>query len=162
MEASISMEQVYDGIEGDSASSAELYALISAISGIPLRQDFAVTGAVDQYGRILAIGGVNEKIEGFFKICKERGLTGDQGVVIPVDNVKNLMLAREVIEAVRSNTFHIYAVDSVDEGLFILTGKQAGTRDEAGSFTPDSIHAAVVNNLQQFSQRSKSQESLSD
>ena len=162
MEASISMEQVYDGIEGDSASSAELYALISAISGIPLRQDFAVTGAVDQYGRILAIGGVNEKIEGFFKICMERGLTGDQGVVIPVDNVKNLMLAREVIEAVRSNTFHIYAVDSVDEGLFILTGKQAGTRDEAGSFTPDSIHAAVVNNLQQFSQRSKSQESLSD
>ena len=130
IEASISMEQVYDGVDGDSASSAELYAFISAVSGIPLRQDIAVTGAVDQYGRILAIGAVNEKIEGFYKICKERGLTGTQGVLIPVDNVKHLMLEEEVVEAVRAGLFFIYAVETVDEGLFILTGQKAGTPDD--------------------------------
>jgi lon-related putative ATP-dependent protease len=159
MEASISMEQVYDGIEGDSASSAELYALISAVSGIPLRQDIAVTGAVDQYGRILAIGGVNEKVEGFFKICSERGLTGKQGVIIPVDNIKNLMLDHVVVEAVRDGLFHIYNVSSVDEGLFILTGRQAGFADEEGQYSSGSIHASVISVLQKYTQHGKGQES---
>lgn len=158
MEASISMEQVYDGIDGDSASSAELYALISAISGIPLRQDIAVTGAVDQYGRILAIGGVNEKIEGFFKICKERGLSGSQGVLIPADNIKHLMLEEDVIEAVRKGVFRIYAVGTVDEGLFILTGQKAGTRDELGDYTAESVHAAVAEELKQYSEAGKKQD----
>jgi lon-related putative ATP-dependent protease len=155
MEASISMEQVYDGIEGDSASSAELYALISAVSGIPIRQDIAVTGAVDQYGRILAIGGVNEKIEGFFKICLARGLTGDQGVIIPIDNIKNLMLHQDVIDAVEQDKFHIYQVSDVDDGLMILMGYQAGTADENGTYTPGSVHGTVVDKLTSYTKRSK-------
>jgi len=160
MEASISMEQVYDGIDGDSASSAELYALISAVSGLSLRQDIAVTGAVDQHGRILAIGGVNEKIEGFFKICKERGLSGTQGVLIPVDNIKHLMLEEDVIDAVHKDVFHIYAIATVDEGLLILTGKRAGTCDELGNYTAESVHAAVAERLKQYtSRRGKNQES---
>lgn len=155
MEASISMEQIYDGIEGDSASSAELYALISAVSGVPVRQDLAVTGAVDQYGRILAIGGVNEKIEGFYKVCHERTLTGSQGVLIPTDNVKHLMLDVEVVEAVDKGIFHIYAVSNVDEGLTILTGIPAGKRNASGQYTEGTVHAAVVDVLLQFNQRAR-------
>ncbi|MDF1513059.1 MAG: AAA family ATPase [Anaerolineae bacterium] len=154
MAASVSMEQVYEGVEGDSASSAELYALISSISGIPCRQDLAVTGAVDQHGQILAIGGVNQKIEGFFKICQARGLTGTQGVIIPVDNVKNLMLEFDVLEAVREGSFHIYGVKTVNEGLSLLTGLPAGICDASGTYTPGSIHASVAEQLTLYSQRS--------
>ena len=134
MEASLSFEQMYDDIDGDSASCAGLYALISAIAEIPLRQDLAVTGAVDQHGNVLPIGGANEKIEGFFDVCRQDGLTGTQGVVIPMLNVLDLMLHEEVVEAVRAGLFHIYAVETVDEGLSLLTGLSAGTRDAEGCF----------------------------
>lgn len=150
MEASLSFEQLYDDIEGDSASCAELYALISAVGEIPLRQDLAVTGAVDQYGHVMAIGGVNEKIEGFFEVCKARGLTGTQGVIIPRANVRSLMLDDGVIEAVRSGAFHIYAVSSVDEGLALLTGLPVGTRDAEGRFPADSVHGRVARRLEAF------------
>jgi ATP-dependent Lon protease len=125
MNASICFEQSYGGVEGDSASSAELFALISAIGNIPLRQDIAVTGSVNQKGEIQAIGGVNEKIEGFFEVCKKRGLTGTQGVIIPESNVDDLMLKEEVCEAVKKGLFHIYAIRNVDEGLEILTEMKA-------------------------------------
>ncbi len=155
MEASLSFEQLYDEIEGDSASSAELYALISAVSQAPLRQDLAVTGAVDQLGRVLAIGGVNEKIEGFFEICRSRGFTGTQGVIIPVSNLRNLMLREEVVEAVRAGHFHVYAVATVDEGLSLLTGVVAGVRDAEGVFPEGSIHAAAEARLQEFAAHSR-------
>ncbi len=150
MEASLSFEQVYEDVEGDSASCAELYALISAVSRIPLRQDLAVSGAVDQYGHVMAIGGVNEKIEGFFEVCRARGLTGTQGVIIPRANVKDLMLDDDVIEAVRDGAYHIYPVRSVDEGLALLTGKVAGRMDSEGHYPPDSVHGAVAARLEAF------------
>ncbi len=161
MEASLSFEQVYGDIEGDSASCAELYALISAVSGIPLRQDLAVTGAVDQYGIVMAIGGVNEKIEGFFEVCKARGLTGTQGVIIPHANVKSLMLEEDVISAVRDGQFHIYPVLTVDEGLSLLTGEPVGEPDDLGKFPPNSIHSKVAAQLAAFA-RSEDDESESD
>ncbi|MBN1247171.1 MAG: AAA family ATPase [Anaerolineae bacterium] len=150
MEASLSFEQLYEDIEGDSASCAELYALISAVSQIPLRQDLAVTGAVDQYGHVMAIGGVNEKIEGFFQVCKSRGLTGTQGVIIPEANVRNLMVDEEVIQAVRDGQFSIYAVVSVDEGLALLTGEPVGEPDSTGLFPPESVHGRVARRLEAF------------
>ncbi len=150
MEASLSFEQVYEDIEGDSASCAELYALISAVSQIPLRQDLAVTGAVDQSGRVMAIGGVNEKIEGYFEICKARGLTGSQGVIIPRANMRNLMLEEQVIETVRQGLFHIYPVASVDEGLALLTGQPVGEPDASGRFAPESVHGRVAARLEAF------------
>jgi lon-related putative ATP-dependent protease len=152
MEASLSFEQVYEDIEGDSASCAELYALISAVSGIPLRQDLAVTGAVDQYGHVMPIGGVNEKIEGFFEVCRARGLTGQQGVIIPAANAINLMLEEDVIEAVRGGEFHIYPVSSVDEGLALLTGETVGERDAEGAFPPESVHGRVAQRLKVFAE----------
>lgn len=152
MEASLSFEQVYDDIDGDSASCAELYALIAAIAEIPLRQDVAVTGAVDQYGSVLPIGGANVKIEGFFDICRQAGLTGTQGVVIPKLNVSDLMLHEEVVEAVRAGLFHIYAVETVDEGLALLTGRPAGLRDADGNFPEDSVHASVAARLEAFAE----------
>ena len=150
MEARLSFEQLYEDIEGDSASCAELYALISAVSQIPLRQDLAVTGAIDQYGHVMAIGGVNEKIEGYFQVCKSRGLTGTQGVIIPEANVRNLMLAEEVIQAVRDGQFAIYAVVSVDEGLALLTGEPVGEPDADGVFSPESVHGRVARRLEAF------------
>ena len=150
MEASLSFEQMYGDIDGDSASSTELYALISAVAEIPLRQDLAVTGAVDQHGRVLPIGGVNEKIEGFFEVCRQRGLTGSQGVVIPVLNARNLMLREDVVEAVSGGQFHIYVVETVDEGLVLLTGLPAGERDADGSFADGSVHASVAARLEAF------------
>ena len=133
MSASICFEQSYSGIDGDSASSTELYALLSALSGVPLRQDLAVTGSVDQYGAVQAIGGANEKIEGFYWVCKATGLTGTQGVMVPRSNLSNLMLQAEVVEAVRAGQFHIYPVDNVDMGIEILTGVRAGTIHEPGT-----------------------------
>lgn len=148
--ASLTFEQSYDIIEGDSASSAELYAILSSLADAPIRQGIAVTGSVNQLGEIQAIGGANEKIEGFFKTCKSRGLTGEQGVIIPAANVPNLMLSQEVVEAVREGKFHIYAVKTVDQGMEVLTGLKAGRRRRNGDFPPDTINGRVQATLERF------------
>ncbi|MBW2277750.1 MAG: Lon protease family protein [Deltaproteobacteria bacterium] len=148
--ASVTFEQSYDEIDGDSASSAELYALLSSLSRCPIRQGIAVTGSVNQLGEVQPIGGVNEKIEGVFRMCKTRGLTGDQGVMIPTTNVVNLMLAREVIDAVRAGKFQIYAVSTIDEGIEVLTGKPAGKLRKDGSWTPGSINDLVQQRLKRL------------
>ncbi|MZQ98327.1 MAG: AAA family ATPase [Acidaminobacter sp.] len=148
--ASIVFEQLYSGIDGDSASSTELYALLSSLSEIPIRQSVAVTGSVNQRGEIQPIGGVNEKIHGYFKVCKLKGLNGEQGVIIPHQNVKNLMLSEEIIDAVKAGTFHIYSVHNIDEGIEILTGIQAGTMYPDGSYTKDSVYDRVNRKLQEL------------
>jgi predicted ATP-dependent protease len=133
LSASLSFEQSYSGIDGDSASAAEVFALLSSLSGIPLRQDLAVTGSVNQWGEVQPIGGINEKVEGFFATCRAVGLTGRQGVVMPVQNLDGLVLRPEVIEAVRAGQFHLYPVRTIDEGLEVLTGCKAGTVEEEGT-----------------------------
>lgn len=147
LSARLVFEQSYSGVEGDSASSTELYALLSALSNVPIQQRFAVTGSVNQHGEVQAIGGVNEKIEGFYAVCKAKGLTDNQGVVIPKSNAQNLVLKDEVIDAVRAGKFHIYAVETIDEGIELLTGKSAGKRRPDGSFPPGSINALVEGRL---------------
>lgn len=150
LSASITFEQSYSKIDGDSASSTELYALISALADVPLKQDLAVTGSVNQKGEIQPIGSVNEKIDGFFKICKMRGLTGQQGVIIPEQNIDNLMLRPEIIEAVKRGQFHIYAVKTVEEGLQLLTGLPAGERTPEGKFPEGTIYARVEARLREI------------
>ncbi|MDM7915904.1 MAG: Lon protease family protein [Candidatus Eisenbacteria bacterium] len=150
MNASLAFEQSYSGVDGDSASSAEVYALLSSLSEVPLRQDVAVTGSVNQNGEIQPIGGVNEKIEGFFAVCKDRGLTGKQGVMIPKLNVPDLMLRPEVVDAVRERRFNIYAVRTVQEGIEILTGIPAGTKDGDGRWSPDSVFGLADARLRSF------------
>ncbi len=145
--ASITFEQAYAGVEGDSASSAEVYAILSALSGLPLRQDLAVTGSVDQWGQVQAIGRVNEKIEGFFALCQARGLSGSQGVLIPQANVDDLHLSPEVVEAVAAGRFHIYPVTHIREGLALLTGVEAGERDERGQFPEKSVFGLAYRRL---------------
>jgi len=154
--ASITFEQLYDEVDGDSASSAELYTLLSSLSGYPLRQDLAVTGSVNQRGQVQAIGGVNEKIEGFFKVCMMKGLTGEQGVMIPQSNVEHLMLREEVVEAVKDGKFHIYPVSTIDEGIELLTGVQAGERDDAGKYPKDTVNFAVQSRLKELAEKVKS------
>ena len=149
--ASICFEQLYGGVDGDSASSTEAYAILSSLSGIPINQAIAVTGSVNQKGEIQPIGGVNEKIEGFYQICKMRGLTGDAGVIIPAQNVRNLHLADEVIESVRKGKFHIYAVRTIDEGIEILTGVPAGKKDKNGKFPLGTINYLAYEKLKKFS-----------
>lgn len=153
LSARLVFEQSYSGVEGDSASSTELYALLSALADLPIQQGIAVTGSVNQKGEVQAIGGVNEKIEGFFAICKVLGLNGRQGVIIPANNVKHLMLKDEVVEAVRQDQFHIWAVHTVDEGIEILTGVPAGRRLPDGTFEPGTVHYRVDQRLRQFSER---------
>ncbi|MDJ1158074.1 AAA family ATPase [Chelatococcus sp. SYSU_G07232] len=148
--ASLVFEQSYAGVEGDSASSAELYALLSALAGIALRQDIAVTGSVNQHGEIQAIGGVNEKIEGFFDICKARGLTGTQGVAIPKANVQHLMLRRDVIDACAEGRFGVYAIATVDEGISLLAGRPAGERGADGRYPADTVNGLVEERLRAF------------
>jgi lon-related putative ATP-dependent protease len=143
LSASIAFEQHYEEVEGDSASSAELYALLSSLSGIPLKQGLAVTGSVNQQGQIQPVGAINEKIEGFFDVCRARGLSGQQGVVIPEANVRHLMLREDVADAVREERFHVYAVSTVDQGLSLLSGQPAGERGPDGQFPADSVNAAV-------------------
>jgi lon-related putative ATP-dependent protease len=143
LSASLVFEQSYGGVDGDSASSTELYALLSAISGVPIKQCLAVTGSVNQHGQVQAIGGVNEKIEGFFDLCNARGLTGDQGVLIPASNVKHLMLRQDVVQAAAEKQFHIYPVETVDQGIEILTGIPAGEPDTAGDYPEGTINALV-------------------
>ena len=147
---SIGFEQSYSFIEGDSASSTELYAILSGISEVPIKQHIAVTGSVNQKGEIQPIGGVNEKIEGFFEVCKLNGLSGKQGVMIPKQNIKNLMLKKEIIDAVKSDKFHIYAVGHVDEGIEILTDMEAGTPDEAGVYPDNTINGLIMRKLEEM------------
>ncbi len=139
MNATIALEQEYGGVDGDSASSTEVYAILSALSGIPIRQDLAVTGSVDQHGRVQAIGGVNEKIEGFFSLCTQRGLSGTQGVLIPESNVADLQLDPEVVAAVEWGGFHIYPIARIEEGIELLMGTAAGGRGPDGAYPPDSV-----------------------
>jgi lon-related putative ATP-dependent protease len=148
--ASLVFEQSYSGVEGDSASSAELYALISALAEVPLHQDLAVTGSVNQHGEIQAIGGVNEKIEGFFDICRTRGLTGTQGVLIPQANVQHLMLRHDVVEACAEGRFAVYPISTIDEGIALLTGVPAGVRGDDGSYPAGSINRRVEDRLRAF------------
>jgi lon-related putative ATP-dependent protease len=148
--ASLVFEQSYGGVEGDSASSAELYALLSALADLPLRQDLAVTGSVNQQGEVQAIGGVNEKIEGFFDICQKRGLTGTQGVLIPRSNVQHLMLRNGVVEACAAGRFSIYPIDSIDQGIELLTGHPAGARAGDGLYPLQSVNRAVEDRLHAF------------
>ena len=145
--ASICFEQSYEGVEGDSASSTELYALLSALSGVPLKQGIAVTGSVNQLGKIQPIGGVNQKIEGFYAVCKAKGFTGEQGVMIPKSNERNLMLKDEVIEAVKEGKFHVWSVQTIDEGIEILTGVSAGEQQPDGSYPEGTINFRVDKRL---------------
>lgn len=151
--ASIAFEQVYDEIDGDSASSTELYALLSAITDVPLKQGIAVTGSVNQLGEVQAIGGANEKIEGFYAVCKARGLTGDQGVMIPYDNLRNLMLKPEIVDAVTRGDFRIYAVSTIEQGIEILTGLPAGKIRKDGTYAEGTVFRKVTNALESMTKR---------
>ena len=153
--ASICFEQSYEGVEGDSASSTELYALLSALSGVPIKQGIAVTGSVNQLGKVQPIGGVNHKIEGFFTVCKTKGLTGGQGVLIPESNLRHLMLKDEVVEAVRDGKFHIWSVSTIEEGIEILTGVPAGEKREDGSYPDGTINHLVDKRLREFGESMK-------
>ena len=156
LSASVVFEQSYGGIEGDSASSTELYVLLSALSELPIRQDIAVTGSVNQFGEIQAIGGVNEKIEGFFRVCSGQGLTGTQGVMIPVSNVKDLHLRENVVDAVREGKFHIYPIEFIEEGAELLMGIKAGELMPDGMYPPDTIYGKVDRRLRQMAETLRS------
>ena len=153
MSASLVFEQSYGGVDGDSASSAELYALLSALAEVPIKQSLAVTGSVNQRGQVQAIGGVNEKIEGFFDVCQARGLTGEQGVLIPASNVEHLMLRRDVVDAVEAGKFHVYAVETIDQGLEILTGLPAGEPDDEGEYPEGSVNYLVAQRLSAWAEK---------
>jgi len=155
LSASITFEQVYEEIEGDSASSTELYALLSGLSGFPLRQDLAVTGSVNQHGQVQAIGGVNEKIEGYFDVCRLTGLTGRQGVIIPQSNARHLMLRDDVVAAAREGKFHIYTVATIDDGIALLTGHPAGERAPDGTYPDGTVNAAVQLRLRELAKKEK-------
>jgi ATP-dependent Lon protease len=150
LSASVCFEQSYSGVDGDSASSTEIYALLSALSGLPIRQELAVTGSVNQQGDVQPIGGVNQKIEGFYDVCRLKGLTGKQGVLIPAENVEDLMLRDQVIDAVAKGQFHVYPIATVEQGIEILTGVRAGKRNSAGKFEPGSVFARVDARLHQM------------
>ncbi len=150
LRASISFEQSYSAVDGDSASSTELYALLSAISGLPLAQGIGVTGAVNQNGDVQAIGGATQKIEGFFAVCKTKGLTNRQGVIVPRDNLKHLVLNDEVAAAVAAGQFHIYGVSTVDEGIEVLTGVPAGAWQQDGGYPTGTVHARVEQRLKEM------------
>jgi lon-related putative ATP-dependent protease len=152
LSASLVFEQSYGGVDGDSASSAELYALLSALAELPIRQDLAVTGSVNQQGEVQAIGGVNEKIEGFFDVCRARKLTGTQGVLIPAANVRHLMLREDVVEAIRAGQFAVYPIRTIDEGIALLTGKPSGERGADGSYPADSINGRVEKRIAHFAE----------
>ena len=155
LSATLVFEQSYGGVEGDSASSAELYALLSALAQLPIRQSLAVTGSVNQRGQVQAIGGVNEKIEGFFDLCQARELSGEQGVLIPAANVKNLMLREDVVDAVAAGKFNIFAVETIDQGIEILTGIGAGEADERGDYPENSVNGRVVARINQLAEKQR-------
>jgi predicted ATP-dependent protease len=164
LQASLVFEQSYGGVDGDSASAAELFALLSALADVPLKQSLAVTGSINQLGQIQPIGGVNEKIEGFFEVCRQRegGLTGDQGVVIPAANVKHLCLKRDVVEAAERGEFHVYAMETADQGLSILSGLEAGERDEQGNFPTGTINARIEERLLAMAELAEKQAKLKE
>jgi lon-related putative ATP-dependent protease len=153
--ASVCFEQLYGGVDGDSASSTELYAILSSLSEIPISQSIAVTGSVNQKGEIQPIGGVNEKIEGFYQICKLRGLNGEHGVIIPVQNIRNLHLSDEIVENVKKGKFHIYAISTINEGIEILTGVPAGVKDKNGKFPFGTVNYLVSEKLKKYSETSQ-------
>ena len=155
LSSTVCFEQSYDGVDGDSASSAELYAILSSLSEAPIKQGIAVTGSVNQNGEVQAIGGVNQKIEGHYDVCRLKGLTGEQGVMIPQANTRNLMLRPDVVEAVKAGKFHIYAVGTVDEGIEVLTGLAAGVRNAEGSYPDGSVNDRVQKKLQQFTEQQR-------
>ena len=155
LSASIAFEQLYEMVEGDSATCAEFYALLSSIAGVPLKQSIAVTGSMDQNGEVQPVGAINEKIEGFFDICSLVDSKKSHGIMISLSNVKHLMLKDEVLEAVKNKTFKIYAIESVNEGLEILTGKVSGTKDANGHFPKESINYLVEEKLKLFANKSK-------
>jgi lon-related putative ATP-dependent protease len=150
LNATITFEQTYEEVEGDSASSTELYALLSALSDVPIDQGIAVTGSVDQFGRVQAVGGVTRKVEGFFDACRARGLTGKQGVLVPAANVSHLMLRQDVVDAIAEARFHLWSIDSIDQGIELLTGMPAGDRRDDGTFPDGTVHARVLERLAQF------------
>jgi predicted ATP-dependent protease len=160
--ASITFEQSYSGVDGDSASSTELYALLSALSRKPIDQSIAVTGSVNQHGEVQPIGGVNQKIEGFFKVCQAHGLTGTQGVIVPRRNLGDILLESEVLEAVNNGQFNVWAVDHVDQGIELLTGIPAGEPDEQGNYPEGTINQLVDERLEELSKGIKEFESTSD
>jgi ATP-dependent Lon protease len=153
--ASLAFEQSYGGVDGDSASSTEVYAILSSLSGLPIRQDLAVTGSVNQNGEVQPIGGVNQKIEGFFGVCQNRGLTGKQGVMIPHQNVGDLMLHKDVVEAVAAGKFHIYPVRNIDQGVEVLTGVPAGEKSKDGAYPAGTVNSLVDQRLQDLAKRMK-------
>lgn len=155
LSARLVFEQSYSGVDGDSASSAELYAILSSLSGLPVKQGIAVTGSINQRGEVQAIGGANEKIEGFYEVCKARGLTGEQGVLIPESNVPHLMLKEEVVEAVREGTFHVWPVRTVDEGIEVLTGVEAGERTKDGVFPEGTVNGLADRRLRELAEKLK-------
>jgi len=155
LSASLVFEQSYSGVDGDSASAAELFALLSAIAQVPVRQNIAVTGSVNQHGEIQAIGGVNEKIEGFFDVCRALDLSGEQGVMIPASNVRHLMLRQDVVDAVASGRFHIYPIATVDEGIELLTGMETARRDDSGRYPEGSINHLVEQRLRNYAEQKR-------
>ena len=158
LDASLVFEQSYSEVDGDSASSTELYCLLSAIGNLPLNQAIAVTGSVNQLGQVQAVGAVNEKIEGYFTVCQQQGLTGNQGVIVPSSTVHNLMLSPEVVEAVENKKFHIYAVNTIDEGMEILTGLKAGEPNKEGQYPANTINGIIARRLEEFFQKSQQTE----
>ena len=155
LSASLAFEQLYEGVEGDSASSTELYALLSSLSDLPIKQSIAVTGSVNQKGEIQPIGGVTWKVEGFYAVCKAKGLTGNQGVIIPQQNVRHLMLKEELVDAIRDGRFHIWPVATIDQGIEILTGIPAGEKDTQGNYPENSVHGRASRKLQEFADKLK-------
>ena len=155
LSASIAFEQLYEEVEGDSASSAELYAILSGLSGLPINQGLAVTGSVNQQGQVQAIGAVNAKVEGFFDVCRAKGLTGEQGVLIPASNIRNLMLREDVVDAVAAGQFHVYPVRTIDEGIALLTGREAGERAPDGTFPEGSVNALAEGRLREMAERAR-------
>lgn len=155
--AHLAFEQSYGGVDGDSASSTELYAILSSLAKLPIKQGLAVTGSVNQKGEIQPIGGVNEKIEGFYKVCQSKGLTGEQGVLIPHQNMKNLMLKNEVVEAVKAGEFHIYAVKTIEEGIELLTGVEAGAMREDGLYDQETVFGKVIAQLKTYAKVAESE-----
>jgi lon-related putative ATP-dependent protease len=160
--ASLVMEQTYGGVEGDSASAAELFALLSTLATAPVHQAMAVTGSINQQGQVQAIGGVNEKIEGFYDVCAARGLSGDQGVIIPHSNIEHLMLRKDIVDAVAAGRFHVWAIETVDEGIELLTGTEAGVRNEQGEYPADSINRRVEDTLRAMAEEARKHEEESD
>jgi predicted ATP-dependent protease len=155
LNARLAFEQSYSGVDGDSASSTELYALLSTLSNLPIKQNFAVTGSVNQKGEVQAIGGVNEKIEGYYAVCKAKGLTGEQSCMIPFSNAQNLMLKDEVVDAIKAGRFHIYPVKTIAEGIGVLTGVPAGELQADGSYPKDTVNYLVQTRLDEMADLAK-------